>query len=146
MVKFPDDSLTPDGKYEITVNANIDSDGDKITDVGGNPVEKQNFLTTVGCPVENPTSSLGDSKATTKENSFLPLSLGESGPAQERNWRFSSSINLGAFLACAFFAIGFAANTASRSVRLRSYMRNEQETEQNTPIRTSGRASYGSVL
>ena len=146
MVKFPDDSLTPDGKYEITVNANIDSDGDKITDVGGNPVEKQNFLTTVGCPVENPTSSLGDSKATTKENSFLPLSLGESGPVQETNWRFSLSINLGAFLACAFFAIGFAANTASRSVRLRSYMRNEQETEQNTPIRTSGRASYGSVL
>ena len=50
MVKFPDDSLTPDGTYEVTVNANIDGDGDKIADIGGNPVEKQTFLTTVGCP------------------------------------------------------------------------------------------------
>ena len=45
------------------------------------------------------------------------LSLGESGPVQETNWRFSSNITLDAFLACAIFAIGFAANTASRSIR-----------------------------
>ena len=75
------------------------------------------------------------------------LSLGESVPVQETNWRFSSNIALDAFLACAFVAIGFAANTASRSIRLRSInMRNEQEAEQNTPICTSERASYGSVL
>ena len=118
---------------------------------GGNSAEKQMFLTTIGCPVENPTSSLGkDSKAaitTTKENSFLPSNLGDSGPAQETNWRFSSNTTLDAFLACAIFAIGFAANTASRSIRLRSInMRNEQEAEQNTPICTSERPSYGSVL
>ena len=75
------------------------------------------------------------------------LSLGESGPVQETNWRFSSNITLDAFLACAIFAIGFAANTASRSIRLRSInMKNELEAEQNTPICTSERASYGSVL
>ena len=260
MVEFPDDSLTPDGTYEVTVNANIDGDGDKIADVGGNPVRKQIFLTTVGCPVENPTSSFKEgnsSKGTSttnhetcgstymltekrgltrgKNKQFLArcyknpwnnqtypfyrwrdkngnvpfgisgshgscedlcnrckdtagetclgfsvngdrcffrnklddfrndeyffcskkipptdsstLSLGESGPVQETNWRFSSSITLDAFLACAIFAIGFAANTASRSIRLRSInMRNEQEAEQNTPICTSERASYGSVL
>ena len=254
MVKFPDDSLTPDGTYEVTVNANIDGDGDKIADIGGNPVEKQTFLTTVGCPVENPTSSFKEgnsSKGTSttnhetcgstykliekhgltrgKDKQFLAncykypwngqtsssygwrkfgisgshgscedlcnrcedntgekclgfsvsgnrcffrnelhsfrsdkdficskkiaatdssaLSLGESVPVQETNWRFSSNITLDAFLACAFVAIGFAANTASRSIRLRSTnTRNEQEAEQNTPICTSERASYGSVL
>jgi hypothetical protein len=263
MVKFPDDSLTPDGTYEVTVNANIDGDGDKIADIGGNPVEKQTFLTTMSCPVENPTSSFekDNSKGTTEEKSSTTnhetcgsnykltekhglnggkdkqyfakcyknpsngqtypayrwrdskgnvpfgisgsygscedlcnrcednagekclgfsvsgdrcffrnelhsfehdkyfmcskkiaatdssaLSLGESVPAQETNWRFSSNITLDAFLACVIFAVGFAANTASRSVRLRSNMRNEQEAEQNTPIFTSGRASYGSVL
>ena len=108
------------------------------------------FLTTIGCPVENPTSSLGkDSKAatTTKENSFLPSNLGDSGPAQETNRRFSSNTTLDAFLACVIFAIGFAASTASRSVRLRSNTRNELETEQNTSICTTSRqTSYGSVL
>ena len=43
MVEFPDDSLTPDGTYEVTVNANIDGDGDKIADVGGNQFESKFF-------------------------------------------------------------------------------------------------------
>jgi hypothetical protein len=263
MVEFPDDSLTPDGTYELTVNANIASDGDKIADVGGNPVVKQKFLTTVGCPVENPTSFFEEdkSKAKTeekssttnhetcgsnykltekhalrggKDNQFFAncykdpwngqtssryrwrdskgnvpfgisgshgscedlcnrcednagekclgfsvsgdicffrkelhsfkndkyfmcskkiaaadsfaLSLGESRLVQETNWRFYSSIKFGVFLACAFFAIGFAASTASRSVLLRSNIKNEQKSEQNIPISASGRASYGSVL
>ena len=149
VIEFPKDSLS--GTYEVTVNANIDSVGEKVADAGGNSAEKQMFLTTIGCPVENPTSSLGkDSKAaitTTKENSFLPSNLGDSGPAQETNWRFSSNTTLDAFLACVIFAIGFAASTASRSVRLRSNPRNELETEQNTSICTTSRqTSYGSVL
>ncbi|CAL6383485.1 unnamed protein product [Bathycoccus prasinos] len=263
MVEFPDDSLTPDGTYELTVNANIDSNTDKIVDVGGNPVVKQKFLTTVSCPVKIPTSSFEEdkSKATTEEKSSttnhetcssnyklteklglsggkdsqffakcyknpwngktssvyswrdsegnvpfgisgshgscedlcnrcednagekclgfsvsgdkcffrkelhsfkndkyfmcskkiaaadsLALGLGESKLVQETNWRFHSSIKFGVFLACAFFAIGFAASTASRSVLLRSNIKNEQESEQNMPIGASGRASYGSVL
>merc|ERR1712159_929997 len=90
VIEFPKDSLR--GTYEDTVNANIDSVGEKVADAGGNSEEKQMFLTTIGCPVENPTSSLGeDNKAatTTKENSFLPSNLGDSGPAQETNRRFS---------------------------------------------------------
>ena len=150
VIEFPKDSLS--GTYEVTVNANIDSVGEKVADAGGNSAEKQMFLTTIGCPVENPTSSLGEdnSKAaitTTKENSFLPSNLGDSGPAQETNRRFSSNTTLDAFLACVIFAIGFAASTASRSVRLRSNPRNELETEQNTSICTTSRqTSYGSVL
>jgi hypothetical protein len=76
----------------------------------------------------------------------LALGLGESRLVQETNWRFHSSIKFGVFLACAFFAIGFAASTTSRSVLLRSNIKNEQESEQNMPIGASGRASYGSVL
>merc|ERR1712159_931627 len=210
MVEFPDDSLTPDGTYEVTVNANMNSDGDKIADVGGNPVRKQMFLTTMGCPVENPTSSFKEgnsSKGTSttnhetcgstykliekhgltrgKDKQFLAncykypwngqtsssygwRKFGISGShgscvdlcnrcednTGEKCLGFSVSGNrcfvrneLHSFLACAFVAIGFAANTASRSIRLRSTnTRNEQEAEQNTPICTSERASYGSVL
>ena len=49
VVEIPDNDSTPDGTYEITVNANIDGDnGDKIADVGRNPVKKQTFLVTLG--------------------------------------------------------------------------------------------------
>jgi len=48
MVEFPDDSLTPDGTYELTVNANIDSNTDKIMDVGKNPAKKQTIRVTIG--------------------------------------------------------------------------------------------------
>jgi hypothetical protein len=141
MVEFPDDSLTPDGTYEFTVNAKIDSDGDKVADIGENPVVKQIFLTTVGCPVERNPTSFKIAAA-----NFPALGLGESRLVQETNWRFYSSIKFGVFLACVFFAIGFAASTASRGVLLRSNIKNEQESEQYIPIGASGRASYGSVL
>ena len=76
MVKFPDDSLTPDGTYEVTVNANIDGDGDKIADIGGNPVEKANFFDNRGLSGRKSYVLLRGFKSYGKRKFFLALEPG----------------------------------------------------------------------
>jgi len=46
LVEFPEDMMTADGMYKITVNAL--PKGNKVVDAGGNPAKTQSFVTTLG--------------------------------------------------------------------------------------------------
>jgi len=46
LVEFPEDMMTADGTYKITVNAL--PKGSKVVDAGGNPAKTQSFVTTLG--------------------------------------------------------------------------------------------------
>jgi hypothetical protein len=46
LVEFPEDMMTSDGMYKITVNAL--PKGNKVVDAGGNPAKTQSFVTTLG--------------------------------------------------------------------------------------------------
>ena len=143
-VKFPDNSLTPDGTYDVTLYAKID--GDKVADVCRTPAERQTFLTTVGCPIENPTSA---SKSTTM------ASLGES--EEPKPWFSSTSlpssnvdVNFG-LVAVTAFALGFALRGGGNYQPFVPSLRRFDDTSalENFGIvnhRDTANKSYGSVL
>ena len=73
IIEFPEDSLTPDGTYEVTVNANINRESDKVSDIGGNPVKRQTFLTTLG---EHCVADAAASRASSARASTTAIELG----------------------------------------------------------------------
>ena len=77
VVKFPrDEKITPDGAYDITVNANAHAgSAAKITDDGGNAIETREFRVTIGddCKVSRETSA----KVSETKASELGLTYGQ---------------------------------------------------------------------
>ena len=77
VVKFPrDEKITPDGAYDITVNANAHAgSAAKVTDDGGNAIETRVFRVTIGddCKVSRETSA----KVSETKASELGLTYGQ---------------------------------------------------------------------